>query len=232
MPIQAVMSAARATTAHQMRFASNDEVLSRDCPTTSVVHRFGECALDFLRSKGFAEELVGALTDYVDERGRQDADAALRGHLVRLLGGMLESSQVRLRGLALTESGDAAVIAELRARSGVIAAQRHVVADRCAGASRRLRQRFEDAASAATPVISGRVAASLDAAQETTIASIATADLDQAVRNLVEKWISAEVADWRTGVLSTLRAGLQDVSQQARRDVAEQLDLVRAAVRD
>ena len=192
----------------------------------------GQCQVNTARADAGFLAAVGALTDYVDERGRQDADAALRGHLVRLLGGMLESSQVRLRALDLTESGDAAVVAELRARLGVIATQRRVIADRCAEAACRPRQQLEDAASAAIPVISGRVAALLDSAQEASIASIATADLDQTVRDLVETWISAEVADWRAGELSTLRAGLQDVSQQARRDVDEQLGLVRAAVRD
>ncbi|HEY8674217.1 MAG TPA: dynamin family protein [Candidatus Dormibacteraeota bacterium] len=176
--------------------------------------------------------LVGALTDYFEQRGRRDTDAALGGHVVRLLATMLESSRVRVRALELTERGDAAVIAELRARLSVIAAQRHVITDRCAGAARRLAQQLDGAASAATPAISGRVAALLDVAQDVTLASIATADLERVARERAEKWISADVEDWRTGEISQLLAGLRAVSQQARRDVAEQLDLVRAAVRD
>lgn len=180
---------------------------------------------------GFAA-FMAELSDYLDERGERDVDAALAGHLSRTLSGMVDARLVRARMLELAATGQQRRLDELATRLAVIADRRSDIEDRCVGALRRLRRALDrGAASSVAPTV-GACRQSLANTWDSELADLDPAAAEERGREAVTSSITAAVDHWRAEQTEALEAGLARVIERAEQDVAIQAQLAREAVNE
>lgn len=172
------------------------------------------------------------LKRYLAAHACADVDAALRGHLRRLAGGMLDGAVLTQRSVQLAATASADQVRLFSERVADVAGRQQELDDRCWAIERGLRRSLDQSAARVRPQVTKICQAAATATLDGELAELAPDALEEQGRQFVIELIRDHVDRWRVGEADILEAGLtavcDRVAEESERQLAELRDAAHA----
>jgi GTPase Era involved in 16S rRNA processing len=170
-----------------------------------------------------------AFETYLAERGRQDTERALRGHLVRLAAVLQDEIAIELRAAEMAHSAGRAQVEAFADQLGGIVAHAAELTDRCHATERRLRRDLDQDARRFSIDLGARCRQQTEDALAVS-AELQPDEVDKLGRDTVERAVSEAVLTWRDAHAHKLEQQLASLVDTIEAERARQLDSLRHAV--